>query len=65
MITLKNSPGTILSLILGLFFIGLGIYFGAKNVSGTQEASQYVITAVAVLVIGALYAIVRYRNMKK
>ena len=62
---MKNSPATILSLILGLFFIGLGIYFGVKNVSGTQEASQYVITAVAVLVIGALYAIIRYRNMKK
>lgn len=57
--------GTILSLIFGLFFIGLGIWIGAREMSGTAEGSaNYIITAVAVLVIGIAYAIVRYRRMK-
>lgn len=63
---MKNSTGTILSLIFGLFFIGLGVYLGAREAAaGGQGTGNYILTAAVVLVIGALYAIIRYRNMKK
>ena len=63
---MKNSTGTILSLIFGLFFIGMGVYLGSREtVASGQGAGNIILTAAAVLVIGVLYAILRYRNMKK
>ena len=63
---MKNSTGTILSLIFGLFFIGLGIYLGTREaVASGQGTGNIILTAAVVMVIGVLYAIIRYRNMKK
>ena len=63
---MKNSTGTILSLIFGLFFIGLGIYLGTREaVASGQGTGNIILTAAVVLAVGILYAIIRYRNMKK
>ncbi len=63
---MKNSTGTILSLIFGLFFIGLGIYLGTREAAASgQGTGNIILTAAVVLAVGILYAIIRYRNMKK